>query len=664
MTSEDVKSPVDNPTSTSNKSKSVRRPMLDGIRAVAVLAVILYHFGLSWIPGGFLGVDIFFVLSGYLITSLLLTEREKTGGINLPAFWLRRVKRLFPALLIMLVVVALWIGANTPPYELTTRRNDLISTLFYYANWNFIATGQGYFAQFLTVSPLRHTWSLAIEEQFYLVWPIVCGLALFAANGRRKVIGAVCMFGIVVSALSMTILFDPIDPSRAYYGTDARVHQLLIGALLAVLMTQLTSARLRRFAFIVGPVAALTLLMAFGLLPDQAAAYYQGLSLGLALVTAALVWSVEISPRSILSRALSWRPVAWIGEISYGLYLWHWPIVIALTAPTGPFAQLPDPWGLTIERLLLTFAIATTSFYLVEQPVRKGKMPVLGPSVKRFVFATLVAIVVVTGTAFWQTGSAVAAGEPALFPSDCAEFTICLRHQGTTTAPVVAVVGDSIPGSLDPAFINLAKKHDWTYVMLSHSDCRSANLMGSNIGNAALQQLNQDCFAKMPGLEQQLLTDWKPDVVVVIDMKDVEGALGPDGSTLKAGSPAMVALEKQAMTDLATTVTGTGAKFVLLQLPPTLQNSCTTAAQIATNGCRVKVSSADKVYYTMYGDLAKTLPGVSTFSLNDLICPGDVCVPVVNNIIVRYDGAHFTKQADAWLAAPLYSRIVKATGIK
>jgi peptidoglycan/LPS O-acetylase OafA/YrhL len=637
--------------------------MLDGIRAVAVLAVIAYHFNYGWAQGGFLGVDVFFVLSGYLITSLLLTEREKNGRIALTAFWIRRAKRLLPALFVMLIAVAIWVGANTPPFEISMRRDDLISTLLYYANWHFVASGQGYFVQFLTPSPLRHTWSLAIEEQFYLIWPIICAVALMLASGKRRIIAAVCVVGLLGSAIAMAALYVPGDPSRAYYGTDARMHQLLIGALLAVLMGQLGSLRLRRFASVVGPVAALTLLISFVLLPDQASVYYQGLSVGLAFVTAALVWSVEISPHSLLGRALSLRPMAWIGEISYGLYLWHWPIIIAIVSPTGPFIQLPSPWGISIERLILTFGLATTSFYLLEQPIQRGRMPVIGRSVRRFAVATLVAIVAVGGIAFWQTSGAAAVGDPA--PTRvCADFSICLRHQGSQGAPVVAVIGDSIALSLDPAFLAISEQRGWTYVLEATGGCRSTHLLGWDPTKPTIQQLNQQCYQKIPGLERQLLDTWHPDVVIDIDHKDVEDATGPDGSTFKAGTPEMLSLEKQALKDLAGTVTSAGAQFIFVQLSPSLPDDCTSANKISTSACRLKVDSTHQAYYSMFLSLSQTVRGFLTFSLNDMICPGNVCTPVVNGIIVRYDGVHFTQQANLWLASTIYSRIVNATDIR
>jgi len=643
---------------------SNRRPTLDGIRAVAILAVIAYHFGNGWGQGGFLGVDVFFVLSGYLITSLLLAERERTGQIALIAFWVRRAKRLLPALFVMLIAVVFWIGANTSRFELTMRRDDMMSALLYWANWHFISSGEDYFAQFISASPVRHTWSLAIEEQFYLAWPIVCAIALWITKGNRKLIAAVCLIGIIGSAIAMFLLYAPSDPSRAYYGTDARAHQLLIGALLAVLMTQLRSVRLKRMAVVIGPAAALVMLISIALLPDTAPIYYQGLSVVLALVTAALVWSLEVAPDSMLSRCVGIRPMAWIGEISYGLYLWHWPIVLATDTPTGPFTLLPSTAGLAFERLLLTFGIATASYYLIEQPIRRGKMPVIGASVRRFAVAVLVAMVASIGITNWQTNSGAAAADIVTWPKNCPEFSVCLRHRGSPGAPVVAVIGDSIAMSLDPAFLAISEQHDWTYVLEATGHCRSTHLMGANSGNAVNERYDQNCYAKIPGLEEELLDTWHPNVVIDIDITETNSALGPDGSTYMAGTPEMLELEQQALTDLAKTVTRRGSKFVLIDVPPALPSDCVEASKISTNHCRVVVSHTNYSYYAMYENLAHTILGVYSFSVNDRVCPGDVCTPVVNGMILRSDGVHFTRSADMWLAATLFGRVSSATGLR
>ncbi len=184
------------------------------MRAVAILGVLVYHLDRTWLPGGFLGVDIFFVLSGYLITMLLLAEHRKSGRIDLPAFWSRRIRRLLPALLVMLAVMAVLIGLSGDLLAQGQARGDFLATLFYVANWRFIATGQSYFAQFVAVSPDRHTWSLAIEEQFYLVWPIIVALVL--ARVRARGLGVIATAVAVASVLWMIALFDPADPSRAY----------------------------------------------------------------------------------------------------------------------------------------------------------------------------------------------------------------------------------------------------------------------------------------------------------------------------------------------------------------------------------------------------------------------------------------------------------------
>ena len=209
-------------------------PALDGLRALAVVAVMLYHGGVSWLPGGFLGVDLFFVLSGYLITTLLVTERARWGSIDLLAFWARRGRRLLPALFLMLIAVAVYAATLAPTNQQATIRGEGLATLLYVSNWWAIVHGHSYFDQFLQPSPLTHTWSLAIEEQWYLLFPVVLSLLLV----RRQVprwLTWVLAGGALASAAWMAHLFHPgTDPSRAYFGTDSRVQDLFVGAALAI----------------------------------------------------------------------------------------------------------------------------------------------------------------------------------------------------------------------------------------------------------------------------------------------------------------------------------------------------------------------------------------------------------------------------------------------
>ena len=222
------------PVATEAPDHLVYQPALDGLRAVAVSVVVLYHLGYSWMRGGFMGVDAFFVLSGFLITSLLLHERRRTGRTHFGNFWSRRARRLLPAVFLMIAVVT-WYGSTVVGvYSLDTLRWDAVSGVLYYANWHFIASGQSYFSLFVAPSPLTHLWSLAIEEQFYLVWPLV--FAFVASRSRLRTLFAVCVGGVVASQILMIALYDEADPSRAYYATPARLNTMLIGCALAVLL--------------------------------------------------------------------------------------------------------------------------------------------------------------------------------------------------------------------------------------------------------------------------------------------------------------------------------------------------------------------------------------------------------------------------------------------
>ena len=207
---------------------------------MAVAAVLLYHGDISWARGGYLGVDAFFVLSGFLITSLLLAEWRGDGRIALSAFWARRARRLLPALFLVLAAVAAYGAVIAAPAELAHLRSDGLSALGYVANWGQIFSHQSYFESFAAPSPLRHTWSLAIEEQFYLVWPLLVAGVLRCRRGSIRSLGAVTGALLAASAVWMIVLYKPgVDPTRVYYGTDTRAQSLLMGALLAILLTRL-----------------------------------------------------------------------------------------------------------------------------------------------------------------------------------------------------------------------------------------------------------------------------------------------------------------------------------------------------------------------------------------------------------------------------------------
>jgi peptidoglycan/LPS O-acetylase OafA/YrhL len=352
---------------------------LDGLRAIAVLAVLAYHAGIDQAQGGFLGVEVFFVISGYLITALLLAEHRRTGRVDPVRFWLRRARRLLPALFFLLAAI-LGFAVLALPTEIARLRIDALAALAYITNWHLIAGNQSYFETIGRPSLFVHLWSLAIEEQFYLLWPLVLALLLMA--GRRVGLAAT-VAGTIGSAVWMAVLFQPgSDPSRVYYGTDTRLTGLLLGAALAFVWVPAVAApggsvpriwSSRRVGRLVGVVGVLGLISLAGFFVAADAfepfLYRGGLAI-VAIASAAVIVGV-VHPRSRLGSLLDGGPMGWIGTRSYGIYLWHWPIFVLLRPG---LAVTVDPLSVLVPRIGLTMLLAELSFRFVEAPVRSGAL--------------------------------------------------------------------------------------------------------------------------------------------------------------------------------------------------------------------------------------------------------------------------------------------------
>ena len=433
-------------------------PALDGMRAFAVLGVMAYHGGIPWLGAGFLGVDTFFVLSGFLITSLLISEWHRRQTIRLGAFWARRARRLLPALLLLLVFVVLYAAWVAPAGAYPDLRLDALSTLFYVANWHFILMGTNYFSQTGLPSLLTHTWTLAVEEQFYLVWPLVV-LGLLRWTRRLWVVLAVCVAGALASGVEMALLYRAgASTTRLYYGTDTHGQCLLVGATLATGLA--VFARRRRStgapdssvggdpAWAATSVRARTVLSVLGAAGVAATGLlwwrtsytgpflWQGGFLLAALSTTAVLACVVCAQRSWLARALSVRPLRYLGRISYGLYLWHYPLFQWIDGQRTGLAG----YSLFGVRVAVTVAVATLSFYLVERPIRQRRLLGGWPAW----VATPAAVAGVVTVVVLATGAsgAVAAPGPTAPPSPVSSAP---PAAGTTT---VLMVGDSTATTL------------------------------------------------------------------------------------------------------------------------------------------------------------------------------------------------------------------------
>ncbi|KEO84730.1 acyltransferase family protein [Tumebacillus flagellatus] len=343
---------------------------LDGLRALAVLAVIAYHLHISWAPGGLLGVGVFFVLSGYLITDILAAQWERLGTIRLQDFWLRRIRRLLPAMLMMLAGVAFWemsVVEVRPP----SLPGDVLASVLYINNWWLVFHHVSYFESFGPPSPLGHLWSLAVEEQFYLLWPFAV-LLLFRFTRKTSWRVGIILLGAAASALAMALLYEPgTDPSRVYYGTDTRAFALLIGAALALLWPSAKlradiSSKARRALDATGGAGLIAVLLMVWLTNQYQDFLYRG---GFAVLSVATALTVAMlaHPASRLAKVLGWTPLKWLGVRSYGLYLWHYPVIV-LSTPTVD----AESFDLTraFWQLAATLIISGLSYQFIEKPIR------------------------------------------------------------------------------------------------------------------------------------------------------------------------------------------------------------------------------------------------------------------------------------------------------
>ncbi|MFO1443355.1 acetyltransferase [Bacillus sp. Bva_UNVM-123] len=347
-------------------------PGLDGLRAFAVLSVMAYHFSFSWAKGGFLGVDIFFVLSGYLITSIALPAQGNQMDLNLRKFWIKRFRRLLPAAYVMIMTTVVWVMLFNRDL-LHIVRGDAISSLFYVSNWRFIFHKLSYFDSLGSPSPLKNLWSLAIEEQFYILWPIVLAAGFYIFK-KRSNLTILLLIGVIFSAILMGLLYQPgVDPSRVYYGTDTRSFELLIGCFLAFVwpMKRLSSGNL---SIKLGNILNITSFITFGVLIlsilflDEFQSFLYRGGMLLVCVNAAILIACISHPVSFLGKLLSFKPLCWIGSRSYGIYLWHYPVIVLST----PVAEIGNPeyWRVGLQ-VVVTFIIAELSYRFIEKPIRE-----------------------------------------------------------------------------------------------------------------------------------------------------------------------------------------------------------------------------------------------------------------------------------------------------
>jgi len=639
-------------SSTSSTAKAPsRNDALDGLRLFAVAAVMAFHFGLPHAAAGFLGVDVFFVLSGYLITSLLLKQLER-GHIKVLDFWTRRMRRLIPALLAVIGAVLVWSAVVAPAMSRDGLRSDITATLFYVANWHFISTST-YFANDGVASPLQHMWSLAVEEQFYLVWPLLLGLtALVVRQPRRRVIavGVIAGAGIVASAIRLSSLWVSAGQDRAYLGTDSRIFEPLVGALLAVLMTSasvrglITRAHWRLLA--VGGIGLLWALATLGGPGGAASGYANGGAVVVAASTAAVIAAIA-TRGSTATRALALPAVAYLGRLSYAMYLWHWPLQV-WTQRYGwwDLSRLGTPARASLLTLL-TVALAALSYHFIEAPIRYG-------SVARFLVPrrAFVVLPLTLGAIFLLNSSFVLPRAGAAV--------------GSVTRTVV-LVGDSVPQRLAPDLTRAAARDGYVVISATRGSCPAT-------GVAVVDRTGKPwgagvkCAVDVPARQDAAIAKYRPALVISWSRYELADRVGADGNPVAFATPAYWALQEHAFTTRAAALTRYGATVVAVQIERSglgMSTRCTAASCGPFLERLLKATAAQDVWNAFLA--SHTTGAVRSISIQSLVCK-DAASPCNDRLpdgsLARPDGTHYAPGAAAVVARAVIDRSLAAAGLK
>jgi peptidoglycan/LPS O-acetylase OafA/YrhL len=618
------------------------QPALDGLRALAILTIMLYHGQVSWPRGGYLSVDLFFVLSGYLITTLLLEEWDRRGAISLKRFWSGRARRLLPALFLMLAGVAAYAALLAPATGLPRMRGDALATLLYVANWRFAFTHLSYFEQFGDSSPLTHMWTLGIEEQYYLLWPLALIVALRLARGRLRPLLAGILLAMAASAITMAVLYRPgVDPSRLYYGTDTRAQALLLGGALAVALALWGHRPLPREAVraaaVVGFGGFLAMLL---LIPDTVRWMYLG-GFTLAAAACGLTVVVAAQPDGWVRRIFSTPPLPAIGRISYGLYLWHWPLFVAISPQR---VHLHGAWLLAL-RVAATFVAAIGSYRLVELPIRQGALrhrPLARP-VTAGAAAAIVALLVITtapgrvpaaeGAAFSRASGS--AGLPTVTPPPgSASSGQPARRSGGGFR--VYLVGDSVGFTLG---------YNYARGTVSGMTLGGDTELGCGLARApivlagAVQPVDPKCTAWATRWGRKTAS-FRPDVTLLVlgGWEVLDHQVGDQ--VLEPGTPeyeAYLDSELEIAYDLVAPASG---RVAVLNVPCYHQPDTGLDKSVAAT--RDDPARGEWLNQVL-GRFVASHQRMVLLDLKRFLCPGGRYVDRMDGVRVRYDGVHFSK---------------------
>ncbi|HEX7322651.1 MAG TPA: acyltransferase family protein [Mycobacterium sp.] len=644
-----------------------RRPgihALDGLRAIAVALVLADHGGIPGVSGGFIGVDLFFVLSGFLITSLLLDELGRTGRIDLGGFWVRRARRLLPALVLMVLAVAV-AHELFPTDAVAGLRADAVAAFFWAANWRFVAQQTDYFTLGGTPSPLQHAWSLGVEEQYYFIWPLLLiGVALALAGiaerqGRRAGVGEVRLtlfllasLGAAASASLALALASDANRDRVYFGTDTRAQALLVGAAAAALLVgdwpalvsgwSVLRTRWGRVAAGLLPPAGLTVLAVVAHRATGAADEFRGgLLVVVAVASIAVIAPVALHQTGIVARLLEWRPLVWLGTISYGVYLWHWPVFLVLNgARTG--------WSgstLFAARCAATLVIAAVSWWVFEQPIRRWRparvslLPLAAAACGTAVAVTVLVVPVAERPGAGHPAGVAAAAAVSPSPPHGAQRGHPAAGLDPNRPRTVSVFGDSIARTL---MQYLPPTPGYSFLDHTVIGCSIVRAGPYRYSGKTLEQ-KSECD-DWPGRWTRQVTKDQPDAVVLIIGRWETVDRVNEGRWMHIGDPTFDAYLASELRRALEVLSATGARVVVATVPYSRYGE-------RADGSLYPEDQPGRVdqWNTLLRRVAGNLPGVRLMDLNKKLCPNGVYTAKVDGIKVRSDGVHLTPEGVAWL---------------
>ena len=612
---------------------------LDGVRALAVIAVLLFHGG--YLRGGWLGVDLFFVLSGYLITSLLMIEHRSTGRIGLVAFWGRRARRLLPALLLLVAAVALYAWAQVGAADLGRVRSDGLASLAFVANWHDVLQGASYWDRGLSPSYFAHAWSLAVEEQMYLVWPILLGWVLGRRRGRAPEVVVRLSLAVAAASAALQVGLAAAGASheRVYLGTDTRLVAVALGAFVAGWRRRRSaggsSVAVREWGAVAAGVGLLALW--WGLEGTSDTTYRGGLLL--ASFLGAVLVAGAADPRSrVLQATLGATPLRAVGRISYGLYLWHWPLFLVLSARRTGL----DGLALLALRLVVTAAVATASWYLVERPVLRLRPPGWWTGRR----GAINAVGAVLATAILLAGAT--AGAKDLDTGGLSDGVASAKG-ATDGAPRLLGIGDSVAASIaKPA---IAKPGSYG-MAVTRSTVLGCQAVWDGRHRAKGLEGDVSTPAACPPDVGRLVRRVQPDAVLVLYGGWTDAGFELDGQWLHPCDPAYDAALRARLDRVIREAASTGAKVVV------------SGAARSTNTFRTEANWEHTACSNQVAKAAAAAGGATYVDLDGWLCPEGRCREQEGGMLLRSDGVHFQGPGAEVAARWLFGRVGEVAGFR